>query len=175
MKSIAAYFDGIFDRIFSVLGAVGLAQFPQYFQQYLQRLGGHADEAKIVAWLFRDAARDAGYTIEDYITRFKNEPVPEIARQGDIMQFSIDRADQLAAAVDALQSANMFTRPFVFLAHMDTDIAMSALRIFQPGIPTTPEGAVYAFAGILLGLAFYHGVKWPVKKMAAKKKKVNLS
>ena len=34
-------------------GGLFLAQFPQYLAQYLQRLGGHIDEAKLAAKLFK--------------------------------------------------------------------------------------------------------------------------
>jgi len=34
------FLDGIVDRVFTVLGAVTLSQFPQFYGQYMQRLGG---------------------------------------------------------------------------------------------------------------------------------------
>ena len=37
---------------FGVCGGLALAQFPQYLVQYLQRLGGHIDEARYAAGLF---------------------------------------------------------------------------------------------------------------------------
>lgn len=169
MKAISNYFDGILDRIFSVLGAVSLAQFPQYIQQYLQRLGGHADEARRIVLRFNEAAVKSGRTLEDYILRFLLDSDPDISRQGEIMQEAVDRAAYLSDAVAALESANLFTRPFVFLSNLDTEIAMSALRVFQPGLPTTIEGGVYAFVGILLGLLVYNGLKWPVRSFQRRK------
>ncbi|HED23681.1 MAG TPA: DUF2937 family protein [Firmicutes bacterium] len=40
------FIDGIANRICSVIGAVALSQFPRFFGQYMQRPGGHLDEAK---------------------------------------------------------------------------------------------------------------------------------
>ena len=137
MKFVRNYIDGIFDRIFSVLGAVSLAQFPQFVQQYIHR--------------------------------FRTDADPEIAEQGIIMQEAVERADFLMNAVRALEGSSLITRPFLFLANLDTDIAWNTMQIFQPGVPTTIEGGVYAFAGILLGLAVYHGIKYPVKRLTGKK------
>jgi hypothetical protein len=39
------FIDSILDRICAVLGAAVFMQFPQYLTLYLQRLGGHVDEA----------------------------------------------------------------------------------------------------------------------------------
>ena len=50
MRRILAYplrfLGSILDRIIAGLGAILLAQFPQYFGQYLQRLGGHLNELR---------------------------------------------------------------------------------------------------------------------------------
>lgn len=158
-------FDGLLDRIFSVLGAITLSQIPQFIQQYLQRLAGHADEAMRIVERYMLAADRAGMEFGAYIQRFKQDPDAIIAEHGIIMQEAVERAEFLTNAVEALQSANLFSRPFVFLANLDTDIAYQALLIFQPGVPTTPEGIIYALTGILFGLLIYNAIKWPVYKL----------
>lgn len=48
---------GRIDRLaaacFGLCGGLALAQFPQYLAQYLQRLGGHVDEANLAAGLYK--------------------------------------------------------------------------------------------------------------------------
>ena len=58
------------------LGIVGglalglcLSQFPEYAQQYTQRLGGAVDELRIITSEFEVAAREAGLTLEQAIWR----------------------------------------------------------------------------------------------------------
>lgn len=41
--------DRVFSALFATAGAVLLAQFPQFLAQYLQRLGGHIDEAMLAS------------------------------------------------------------------------------------------------------------------------------
>ena len=172
MPALIKWFDGMLDRIFSVAGAVGLSQFPAYFQQYLQRLGGHADEAHRQAELFRRAAMESGMSMDDYIQKFLDQTDRDFQRQGEIIREIIERADYLASALEALQSSNMFTRPFVFLTTVDWEIAGNTWAAFQPAVPTTVEGAVYAGVGILVGLAIYYTlIKGPAKMIAGKKER----
>jgi hypothetical protein len=56
--------------------------------------------------------------------------------------------------------AALWERPFVFLRHLDAGIARAAGTVYQPAVPTTAEGLVYALTGMLFILALYHlGVK----------------
>ncbi|HBR34948.1 MAG TPA: DUF2937 domain-containing protein, partial [Firmicutes bacterium] len=45
LRKLLRFFNGLLDRVVAVCGVVGLAQFPQFFGQYIQRLGGHLAEA----------------------------------------------------------------------------------------------------------------------------------
>ena len=81
------------------------------------------------------------------------------------MRETVARVDALAAADAAIRQASMFTRPFVFLRHLDFSIARATWSIFKPAVPTTLEGLIYAAVGVLLALAVYHGgVKAPVRR-----------
>lgn len=46
-------FDRLISTFFGLVGGLIFAQFPQFIAQYLQRLGGHIDEARLAARLFR--------------------------------------------------------------------------------------------------------------------------
>ncbi|MFW6347757.1 MAG: DUF2937 family protein, partial [Cyclonatronaceae bacterium] len=161
---------GLLDRIFAVMGAMAAAQFPQFVQQYLQRLAGHAAEARRLLARYEQAAEDVGMGFEAYVQRFSNDPDSTIAGQGQIMTELSERAASLQEAVAALQNSHALNRPFVFLNHLDTEIAYQTLLIFQPGVPTTPEGGLYALTGIALGLLCFNGLKWPVWKIQQKRK-----
>lgn len=167
---LTTFFDGMLDRIFSVLGAISFAQFPQFIQQYLQRLAGHMDEARRIVERYKLAADRAGMEFDPYVERFKEDSDPVVAEHGYIMAEAVERLDFLIRAVESLQQSNMFTRPFVFFGNLDTDIAWQAWLIFQPGVPTTVEGLVYALTGIAAGLIIYHALKWPVYKIRDRNK-----
>jgi hypothetical protein len=164
-RSALAAGEGLFDRLLCVMGAVLFSQIPEFMQQYLQRLGGHLDEARRQLDQLRDVAAQSGVTLEALIANTSANPNPAVARLGEVIRDTAGRVDTLAAASQALQGASAFTKPFVLLAHFDPEIARATWSIFRPAVPTTVEGLVYALAGMVVLLAVYHGgVRAPVRR-----------
>ena len=149
-------FASLIDRILCVLGAGLFSQAPEFMQQYLQRLGGHLDEARRQLGIFKDTASQAGVTLDQLVQRTGANPDPGIARLGGVMTESVARTISLQSAHDALTQASLWERPFVFLRHLDFEIARATGAIYKPAVPTTLEGLVYALAGMLVFLALYH-------------------
>jgi hypothetical protein len=125
-------------------------------QQYLQRLGGHLAEAQRQLDLFRDAASRSGATLEQFILQTRNNPNAGLSRLGTVMNETAERTASLQTAHDALLHSSLWTRPFVFFRHLDLGIAQGTWTAYKPAVPTTLEGLVYALAGMLVLLAFYH-------------------
>jgi hypothetical protein len=170
LRKITSFFDGILDRIFSVTGAVAFSQIPEFIQQYIQRLGGHVDEAQHQVELIRETAQSSGHTLKTYIEIFITHVDPDIAHQGQLIQRTIERARELAEALQVIKDASVLTRPFVFLAKIKYPIARATLGDFQPAVPITLENLIYAFIGLFLGLAFYQFVlKLPIRLIKRKK------
>lgn len=148
--------DGFADRVLAVAGAVLFSQAPEFFQQYLQRLGGHLDEARRILAQFEQAAGQAGLTLADYIRRTAANADTAVARLADTMAAAAERVQSLQAAHDALRDAPAWSRPFVFLRHADWEIVRAAGAVFKPAVPVTLEGGLYALAGMLLFVGLYH-------------------
>lgn len=149
-------FDGLLDRVLAVVGAVLFSQAPEFFQQYLQRLGGHLDEARRTLAQFTLTATQAGTALDDFIRRTAVNADPAVARLAETMTAAVERVSSLTAAHDTLRDASAWTRPFVFLRHLDWDIARGTLGVFTPAVPVTLEGGLYALAGMLVFLGLYH-------------------
>ena len=149
-------FDSLIDRILCVLGAVLFSQGPEFMQQYLQRLGGHLDEARRQLAVFQQTATQSGLTLDQFITQTAANADPAVAKLGGVMSAAADRVDTLSSAHEALLHASLWERPFVFLGHLDAGIARATVTVYQPAVPTTAEGLVYALTGMLVFLAFYH-------------------
>lgn len=154
-------FDGLIDRILCVVGAILLSQGPEFMQQYLQRLGGHLDEAHRQVAIYHQTADQSGLTLEGFIQQTSANPDTSVARLGDVMRNSVRRQTALQSAHDALLHAAPWGRPIVFLRHIDAGIARATLMVYRPAVPTTIEGLIYALSGMLAMLALYHwGLKW---------------
>lgn len=149
-------FDRLIDRILCVLGAVLFSQGPEFMQQYLQRLGGHLDEARRQLAAFQDTATSTGVTLDQFIQQTGANPAPGVARLSGVMADTVGRVSSLQSAQDSLLHAALWERPFVFLRHLDFEIARATCAIYKPAVPTTLEGLVYALAGMLVFLALYH-------------------
>jgi hypothetical protein len=153
------------DRVLCVLGAILFSQLPEFFQQYLQRLGGHLDEARRQLDQFRQTAAQSGLTLDRLIADTSAQSEPAVAQLGHVMANTSARVDTLQASVDALRSASIWSRPFVFVRHLDVPIAHATWTAFRPGVPTTFEGVVYAAVGMAVLLALYYGaVRYPVRR-----------
>lgn len=149
--------EGFLDRVLCVVGAVVFSQAPEFFQQYLQRLGGHLDEARRQLAQFEATARQSGITLARLIERTDQNADAAVAKLGAVMTSSIARVHELQSAHDALLHASVWSRPVVFVRVVDPAIANATRAVFQPAVPTTTEGLVYAVCGMLVFIALYHG------------------
>lgn len=162
-RTLADAGDSLLDRVLCVTGAVLFSQVPEFMQQYLQRLGGHLDEARRQLEQFRHVAAESGLTLERLIDQTQANADPAVARLSGVMSEAATRVHALELAQTAIASASVWTRPVVFLEHVDRQIARATWSIFQPAVPTTLEGFVYATLGMLVLLCLYHGcIRYPV-------------
>jgi hypothetical protein len=164
VRSLLARGEGLLDRLLCVVGAVLFSQLPEFIQQYLQRLGGHLDEARRQLEQFRAVATQSDLTLDQLIARNLGSSEPTVVRLGRMIHETMARVDALAAADAAIRQSSIVSRPFLFLRHLDLSIAHATWTIFKPAVPTTIEGLLYSVCGVLLALAFYHGgVKLPIR------------
>ena len=162
--------DGLIDRVLCVFGTVLFSQIPEFMQQYLQRLGGNLDQARRQLEQFQHIATESGLKLEQLISQTAATPDPAVAKLGGVMTETMNTVDALAAAQTAIQQASLWSRPFVFLHHVDFSIARATWSIFKPAVPTTIEGLVYALCGMLTLLVLYHlGIKFPVRRVLARR------
>jgi hypothetical protein len=132
-------------------GAACLSQYPEFAQQYTQRLAGQVDALGQVVADFDRSALDAGLTRPQALeqlagTEFLN------ARQAD-MRETFSRHDNLSASLAALRGATAMTRIKMFHRLNDTEILQNTWTDFKPAVPVTAAGAVTAAAGFFGGWA----------------------
>ena len=139
-----------------VAGAAVLSQFPEYAQQYTQRLGGAVDALGQVVADFDASAAAEGLTREQALAQMTGTAFVE--RRRDDMQRSFARHARLSADLEALAAAGPFMRAYHGTRLTDPDIASAALVAFKPAVPVTVEGAAFAIVGFGLGAAAIRAV-----------------
>jgi hypothetical protein len=168
------FLDSIADRVCAVLGAVALAQFPQYLVLYIQRLGGHADEAARNIEKYKDIAKELSQSLYQYSQHLLASKDQAVFKTGQKIAQDLQRYDSLAGALKELQAAPAYRKFFVFIKNIDLDIARGTWENYTFGLPLTWEAAGYAVAGIILGMFVYFCVSrliiLAVKKLVARKK-----
>jgi len=140
-----------------VAGAVSFSQFPEFSQQYIQRMGGAVDElTRFVAEFDADAA-ELGLSREVALV--------ELAAGGDMgraraetVAATITRHTRLEANLMVLERAGPFTRAYEMRRFSDSEIAARAWEAYKPAVPFTFEGGVFAGVGFLAGFGLMAGM-----------------
>jgi hypothetical protein len=146
MNWLVRRLDSAAGAVFAALGFVLASQFQEFLQQYLQRLGGHLDEARTnyVALVAGGVARSL-----------------DPAMRETVVAGARARVDTLDSAINAIRDAGPVLRPLALLRHIDLEIAQATYAAYQPAVPTDPLSLAYAAAGLVLGLVVWELVKLP--------------
>ena len=143
-------FDRLIGTVIAALTGLTASQTQAFIAAYLQRLGGHLDEAR------RSLARlQSGDLL----------PGTDPASQDRMAGAFSRRVEELSTAYHAVADADAFRRPFEFARHLDRDIAEAAFAAFTPALPLDTASAVYVLAGIVLGWLCYELIKLPFRLM----------
>jgi hypothetical protein len=136
-------------------GGVGLAivlsQFPEYAQQYTQRLGGAVDELRIITEDFDRAAQLGGLDRTQALARYNASNDEFLAGRGTSMTATFQRYEDLSTALARIEGAGPLERLQSMPVYLDTDIGRRTLENYRPAMPVTIEGVLYALAGFVAG------------------------
>lgn len=137
---------------FAGLGlALALSQFPEYAQQYTQRLGGAVDELRVITEDFDRAAEEGGLDRTTALARYSASSDAFLADRGRAMGGVFARYEVLRATLAEIEGADAATRLKNLPAYLDTDIGQRTLAAYRPAVPLTAEALLYAVAGFGLG------------------------
>lgn len=137
-------------------GAGALSQFPEFSQQYLQRLAGQADALQAVVADFDASAQKAGLTREAALVDLAGSTFRD-AHQAD-MRDTIVRADRAAADLTLLRAATPLERLTLPQRFRDTETLAATWADFRPAVPVTAEGFISAGIGFVAGWGVIGGL-----------------
>ena len=138
--------------------AVMLSQFPEYAQQYTQRLGGAVDELRVITEEFDRAATEGGLTRASALDRYNASNDEFLAGRGTSMTATFQRYDMLSQTLAQIEGAGPVERLQSLPAYLDSDIGRRTLENYRPAMPVTVEGILYAGAGFILGYLALSGL-----------------
>jgi hypothetical protein len=145
---------------FAVIGA----QWPEFAQQYRQRLGGALDELNRMIAEFDDEAKSQSLTREQGLARLQENGDPLARERAGAMNEDIDRAGRLSRQREAFNQAGPVGRLAALAEDFDAPTLAEAWRDFEPALPVTSEAFVIGGAALVLGWSLTHIVAWPIRR-----------
>ena len=130
-------------------GGGALSQYPEFAQQYTQRLAGQVDALAEVVADFDASALDAGLTRTQALDQLTGSEFLD-ARQAD-MRETFARHVVLTATLADLRNASALGRVQLIHRLNDKQTLQNTWADFQPAVPVTAAGAVTGGAGFLGG------------------------
>ncbi len=130
-------------------GAAASSQFPEFSQQYMQRLGGAVDALAEVVADFDASATAVGLSREAALAQMQGTVFLD-RRRADMAR-TFQRYDRLRSDLAALQGEGPFMRAYHLPRLTDPQIARAAFEVYQPALPLNFAGALFACVGFVLG------------------------
>jgi hypothetical protein len=137
------------------LGALLLSQFPEFFQQYTQRLGGRLDELTTQVSALEERAAASGKDLTGYLRVFLLHRDVDVRREGQELRAMVQRRAALAESYRSLTGVDRWWRAAAFAENVDWQTARATIEVYRPAMPVTPEAGIYAGAGFGTGAAIF--------------------
>ena len=149
-------------------GAAGLSQFPEFSQQYMQRLGGQVDELARQVEAFDQTALTDGMGREEMLQAMAQTPL--VAPQEAMWRRTFARHARLSENLMILQKASPLERLAMPHRMADTATVQAVWDDFTPAMPLSVAGAASAGTGFLGGWAafatLFAVLAWPFRRAA---------
>lgn len=155
MGWVGRKFDNLGSAVAGAGGGMGLSQAPAFTQAYLQRLGGHLDEARRTLDLV-----ERGVLVPE---------LTDIERAQAVRGFA-DRVAELEATYSSIAEATPLLQPLLIMRHGDSEIARRAWEAFTPAVPIDAPSLIWTGVGVLVALLLYELFKSPAAIVRRRRK-----
>ncbi len=149
-------------------GLIG-AQWPEFSQQYRQRLGGALDELGRIVAAFDAEAVSRSLTRAEGIARLKGNADPLARERGAAIESDVARQARLERLLAALRDAGPLRRLIVMAGDFDPAIASRTLQDFEPAVPVTSESLIVGALALVCGWGATHLCAWSIRRRRARR------
>jgi hypothetical protein len=139
--------DSFLAAVLIAVCAIAGSQGEAFTVQYIQRLGGHLDEARS--------------HLADVQTGLRYRVMGDTVR-GELEAAAKARVTTLDIAYSKVKNANVLTRPIAILRYGEPSILEGTERDFVPALPLSRDAIIYTIFGMLAGFALYEILRVPV-------------
>lgn len=154
--------------LFALLGT----QWPEFSQQYRQRLGGALDEVTRALAAFDADAAAQSLTPDDALKRLADNPDPLAKARADAVREDLARKQRDSDALAAMKEAGPLARLAVMARDFDPEVAAGAYQAYEPAVPLGKEGWIVGLVGFAIGWLVTHATAWPVRRRWARRREL---
>lgn len=130
--------------------ATVFSQFPEYSQQYTQRLSGAVDELSGVVARFDADAEELDLSRAEALRDLAAGTAMARARAQSMGQV-LARHERLTTHLEHLRTANAATTAVTGWQYVDPELARKTWADFKPAVPATVEGIGFGAGGFFAG------------------------
>ena len=132
--------------LFGIAGAVGASQAPGFTVQYMQNLSGRVAELRPLVEEFEANISRFGYDRARAMAECETATglLDALCSNYEVV---VQRYEDLVAHRTELEAQSDYMRPVMLARTFRQDIAEDVKENFEPAVPTTTTGAVYAGGG----------------------------
>jgi len=149
--------------------SAGVSQFPEYSQQYMQRLSGAVDELSGVVAQFDADAAGLGLSRADALDELRAG-----SRMGEAraisMGYVLKRHQRLSRDLAVLKESTVAGKLLNANHLMDLELAREAWGDFKPAVPLSAAGLAFAGLGFLTGYGVVGGIVKGVARLRRRRK-----
>lgn len=133
--------------ICALAGGACTSQFPEFSQQYLQRLGGQEDALRQITQEFDASAVTAGLTREGALLELTGSDFREAHRVN--MEAAFSRLARIESDLGLLRAAGPIERMMLPHRFRDVQTLNATWADFKPAVPLTMSGLIAAGIGFV--------------------------
>ncbi|WP_367718477.1 DUF2937 family protein [Nitratireductor sp. GISD-1A_MAKvit] len=137
----------------AVLSGLVTSQAPEFAQQYRQRLNGALDELTRVVEAFDADAAANDLSREQAFFAYERTGDAFFQDRVNSVRKAIGRLEDLERQSLAFDASPPVLRPVVVVRSPDPSTLQGALEDYEPAVPLTPAGWLWAGAGPLFGFS----------------------
>jgi len=142
----------------ALAGGLTASQYPEYAQQYHQRLGGAVAELAAVIDDFDIDAANQGLSRQQALARYVVSSDQFLVERGTSIGKTISRYENLKAHQQALLDAGPVEQFTAFASHLDPKLLSATINSYKPAVPVTTTGLTFAGIGLLIGWGLFRFV-----------------
>ena len=154
---------------FGVAGAAALSQFPEFAQQYLQRLAGKVDQLEVQVTEVDAAAASFDMTRAAYLEDLSGTQTGAAAAARAAADIAL--YERLSSNIAGVRDASAWGRLVGAYGVADVSVARRTWADYQPAMPLTVEGLGFAALGFGAGYGIWSLLwsllSWPRRRRAA--------